>query len=104
MALCLVRERSFASIGSTSVRLSDVDGDLHISVTVPVVFGGSALSGPGALSLPERGAALEQALIDKMTRMTGRRVGRVNVRYDGVEHRTQRRVTLPLFRRSTAVY
>lgn len=92
VAMSLVREGSLAPLDAISVRLSDASGALQISIVVPVVIEGPALSDDFALPLPERGAALGQALAEQMTQMTGRRVGRVDVRYDGVRRRPRRRV------------
>lgn len=87
LAVGIVRDIAGVDVGDVGVRLADERGALRLSVTVPV-----ALPGAAEATLVDRGAQLQNELIDGMRRLAARDVSTVDVRYSRVRRDTGRRV------------
>ncbi len=80
-----------AGVPASAVRaeLADARGVLTVRVTTPVALEAST----GARgTLVERAAALVETVASRLDALTGRSVGRVDVRFSGVRHAEERRV------------
>lgn len=91
-ATAIVHELLEAAVSDIRVSLGDDAGGLAITVETPITIEPLG-SGSGSAELPvlERVHAARSALVERMAELTGRRVGRVDIRITGSRIRTTKR-------------
>lgn len=83
----LAKDAARVSARDIAIRLSDDNGDLRVSVVVPVVIA------TPSRSIDDQGGSLRAGIISGLGDLAGRRVSAVDVRFTGVKHAVERRVS-----------